>query len=240
VKFVAEGILYDNTLIQAFETSLSSAFNRPVQLNRKPAKRIGEFQVQLVDGDYDTHAYTNEGTERPVCEIRNAENQPTDFFFAFVATFRQKTLNQYALQHASLQVFHEIGDLVPLFRAEWDQEATLDEESDHAQPHWHFVQRPDRIEVIVRPVMSVATTEFTPYQKSELFAGRADSGKFHFAMSPLWAKDKTRAYKEDFESDNFPVWFDNLTKYIAGQIAYIVEKGPSMPVRAFISEEPRA
>lgn len=228
---MAEGILYDNALILSFETSLSSAFNHPVQLNRKPDKRIGEFMVSPVHGD--THAWTNEGTERPVCEIRNAEDQPSGFYFTFVATFKQKTLNQYTLRHASLQVFHEIGDLVPLFRAEWDQQATLDPKSDHAQPHWHFVQRPDRIEVIVRSVMSASSTEFAPYEKSDLFAGRADSGKFHFAMSPLWAKDKPCAHKEDFESADFPIWFDNLTKYVAAQIAYIVGKAPSTPAKVF-------
>lgn len=234
---MAEGILYDNELIKALEKSLGSAFNRPVQLNRKPSerigKRIGNFTVSPVDGD--TYAYTNEGTQRMVCEIRNTEGQPSGFFFTFAATFKQKTLDQYALQHSSLQVFHEIGDLIPLFRAEWDQAATLDKESDHAQPHWHFVQRPERIEEIVRSVMSLST-EFIPYQKSELFAGYADSGHFHFAMSPLWAKDTTCAYKEDFESTNFPAWFDNLTMYIAGQIAYIVKKAPPAPVKEFVPE----
>src|SRR5438552_3965335 len=107
---MAEGIFYDNALLQALESSLTSAFNRPVTLNRKGPKPIGEFMVSPVDGD--TYAHTNEGTERMVCEIRASDGKPTGFFFTFVATFKQKSLQQYALQHSSLQAFHEIGDLV--------------------------------------------------------------------------------------------------------------------------------
>jgi len=238
---VVEGILYDNELIKALERSLGSAFNRPVQLNRKPSerigKRIGSFTVSPVDGD--TYAYTNEGTERLVSEIRNSEGTPSGFFFTFAATFKQKTLDQYALQHSSLQVFHEIGDLIPLFRAEWDQVATSAKESDHAQPHWHFVQRPNRIEEIVRSVMG-QSNEFAPYEPSQLFAGYADCGHFHFAMSPLWEKDNPNAYKQDFESSDFPLWFDNLTKYVASQIAYIMMKAPPTPMKEFVPEEPNA
>lgn len=229
-------ILYNHSLIAAFEKSLSSAFNRPTQLNRKPDKPIGEFAVSPVHGD--TYAFTNEGTERPICEIRNAENKKTRFYFTFVATFKQKTLLQYTLRHASLQVFHDILDPIPLFRAEWDQQATLDTTSKHAQPHWHFVQQPDRIEEIVRSVIS-ESTEF-PYERGHLFAEYADCGHFHFAMSPLWEKDKPDAYKQDFESSNFPLWFDNLTKYVASQIAYIIMKAPPMPTKDFVPEEPSA
>jgi hypothetical protein len=234
---VAEGILYDNSLIDAFEKSLSSAFNRSVNLSRKPRKPTGAFLVELVDGD--TYAHTNEGTEWIVCEIRNTENKPNGFYFAFVATFERRTFNNYALQHSSLQVFHDLGDLIPLFRAEWSQEATLDQKSEHAQPHWHFVQRPERIEEIVRSKIS-PPREFIPEPEARLFGRFADSGKFHFAMSPLWAKDKHAPRKEDFESDNFPIWFDNLTKYVAGQIFYIVGKAPSLPAKIFAPEEPNA
>lgn len=232
---MAEGILYDNALLVALESSLSSAFNRPVTLTRKGHKPIAEFMVSPVDGD--TYAHTNEGTERMVCEIRTSEGKPTGFFFTFAATFEQKRLTQYALQHSSLQVFQELpADLVPLFRAEWDQQATLDPESNHAQPHWHFVQRPKRIEQIVRSVMS-QSNEFAPYQESQLFDRCVDSGHFHFAMSPLWEKDKPYAFKQDFEPDNFPAWFDNLTKYVAGQIAYLLMKAPQLPAKDFVPDK---
>jgi hypothetical protein len=227
-------ILYHYTLITAFEKSLTSSFNRPILLNKKPDRPIGEFAISPVNAD--KYAFTNEGTERPVCEVRNNNDEPTGFFFTFVATFKQKTLSQYTLQHASLQVFHEIGDLLPLFRAEWDQQATLDTASEHAQPHWHFVQQPNRIEEIVRSMMSTST-EF-PYERGELFAGYADCGKFHFAMSSLWEKDKPNAYKQDFESANFSLWFDNLTKYVAAQIAYVIMKAPPIPTEDFVPDEP--
>jgi hypothetical protein len=243
---VAEGILYDNSLIDSFEKSLSSAFNRSVRLSRKGRKQTGAFLAELIDGD--TYAHTNEGTEWIVCEIRNSENQPTGFYFSFVATFERRTFTNYTLQHSSLQVFHNLGDLIPLFRAEWSQEATLDQNSDHAQPHWHFVQRPERVEEVVRSKMIEEIvrakislpTEFIPAPKSQFFTKFADSGKFHFAMSPLWEANKTVAHKQDFESANFPIWFDNLTKYVASQIAYIVMKAPPLPAKDFVPEEPSA
>jgi hypothetical protein len=230
-------IIYSSSLIQSFEKSLNSAFNRPVQLTKKTDKHIGEFTVAPVDGD--TYAHTNEGTERPVCEIRNAENKKTGFYFTFAAKFRQSMRSEYALRHSSLQVFQDIGDYIPLFRADWDQDATLDGTSEHAQPHWHFVQRPSRIEEIVRKVMS-PPSEFVPYEQSELFTEYADCGKFHFAMSPLWEKNKPNAYKRDYEPSDFPLWFDNLTKYVAAQIAYIIMKAPPMPTKEFVPEEPSA
>lgn len=230
-------ILYSNSLIQSFEKSLSSAFNRGVVLNKKPDKRIGEFTVSPVDGD--AYARTNEGSERLVCDIRDAENKKTRFYFTFAAKFRQSMRSDYALRHSSLQVFQDIGEYVPLFRADWDQDATLDSKSKHAQPHWHFVQRASRIEEIVRAVMS-SPTEFVPYEQSELFTGYPDSGRFHFALSPLWEKDKPSAYKQDYESTDFPLWFDNLTKYVAAQIAYIIMKAPPMPAKDFVPEEPNA
>jgi hypothetical protein len=229
-------ILYSSSLIQSLEKSLSSAFNRTVQLTKKPHKQIGEFTIWPVDGD--THASTNEGTERPICDIRNDQNKGTGFYFTFAAKFRQTTLSQYTLRHSSLQVFQDIMDVIPLFRAEWDQDATLDTTSEHAQPHWHFVQRPSRIEEIVR--MMSPSTEFVPYEQSELFTGYADCGRFHFAMSPLWEKDKPNAHKRDYEPSDFPLWFENLTKYVAAQIAYVIMKAPPMPTKEFVPEEPSA
>ena len=237
---MAEGILYDNSLIDAFEKSLRSAFNRPVRLTRKGRKTTGAFRSELVDGD--EFAETNGGSDLIVVrEIRTTENEPSGFYFAFVATFEWGTFNKYALQHSSLQVFHDLGRLVPLFRAEWSQEGTLDKKSTHAQPHWHFAQSPERIADIVRSKFSPPnlSNEFIP-EPERLFARFADSGDFHFAMSSLWAKDKPCAHKEDFESDNFPIWFDNLTKYVAAQIAYIAGKAPSMRAKIFAPEEPNA
>lgn len=242
---MAQGIPYGVGLILSLRGSLSSAFNRPVILNTKPHNPGGEFAVSLTESD--KFAQTNEGSEQLVCEIRDADSQPSGFYFGFAATFelfdlggreegeRRATPHKYMLQHASLQVFHDIGELLPLFRAEWDQKAASDTKSDHAQPHWHFVQRPERIERIVRMLIS-PPTEFAPEEESELFAGYADSGKFHFAMSPLWDKNKESSHKQLFESADFQKWFASLTKYVAGQIAYLVKKAPPAVAKEFVPE----
>lgn len=228
---MAQGIFYGIGLILSLKGSLSSAFNRPVTLNTKPHNPGGGFGVSLTDGD--RIAQTNEGWDQLVCEIRDADDQPSGFYFGFAATFELTTPRKYMLQHASLQVFHDIGTLLPLFRAEWDQKAASDTKSEHAQPHWHFVQRPERIERIVRMLIS-PPTEFAPEEKSELFAGYADSGKFHFAMSSLWDKNNASSHKQLFEPADFPKWFDGLTKYIAGQVAYLIKKAPPSVAKEFV------
>jgi len=118
-----------------------------------------------------------------------------------------------------------------------------DQQSKHAQPHWHFVQSPQRIGDIARTLMrpSGETSEFSPEQTTELFSGLVDCGKFHFAMTSMWEKSETPPYKKRlFDSGDFPEWFKSLTNYIAGQIAYLVSHMPSEAApeaRAFLPAE---
>lgn len=224
---MAEGISYTEKLIQSLETSLKSAFNQHyLSLTRRPTKYRPGFYVELVDAG--KYAQADDGLTQNVLEILTVDGQSTSFYFGFVARFEVGAItHKPVLQHASLLVFHDIyaGELTSLFRAEWDDKAASDTASEHAQPHWHFVQSPARIESIVRSVVS-PENEFLPEQKSELFVG-ADCGRFHFAMAPLWDKTKTPSYKQVFEADDFPKWFRSLTKYIGGQIAYLVRHAPT-------------
>ena len=176
-------------------------------------------------------------------EIVTADRQPSTFYVGFVANFEIVPTHEkkHSLQDASLSVFQDIaGDLAPLFGAEWHEKAALDERSKHAQPHWHFVQRPDRIERILRTHMrSGQTIEFAPERKSALLSGLADCGKFHFAMTSQWDEHDTPPYKNKivFDSEEFPKWFAGLANYVAGQITYLVQK---MPVRARAFERHRS
>jgi len=222
---VADGIYYSEKLIQWLERSLRSAFNqRDLVLTRTPKNAGGGFPVSLPPGHKTVQ--TDDGWEYEIREILTDNGQPSNFYFGFVATFVMTTQKKYTLQDSSLIVFHDIGELTPLFRAEWDKQAASDA-SEHAQPHWHFMQRPEHIEGIVR-MMSSSPTEFAPEQ-TKLFAELADCGKFHFAMSTRWDEDNKPLYKRVFESDDFPKWFESLTIYIAGQIAYLVKKAPVTP-----------
>jgi hypothetical protein len=160
------------------------------------------------------------------------EATPSAFYFGFVATFEIET-QDYALQHASVSVFHDIyaGELTPLFRAEWDQKAASDAKSGHAQPHWHFVLSPERIEGIIRTLTS-PPGDFSPGFEGEIFSGLADCGRIHFAMTSLLDEDPA-SRKQLFDSMDFQRWFAGLTKYIAEQIAFVVSKTPPRRAREF-------
>ena len=228
---MAGGISYSEGLIQSLERSLRSAFNQPyLRLTRKPHRPGGGFYVFVEKGEKD--AQTDDGREQTVTAILSAEGQPTSFYFAFVTTFDIFTRG-YILQHASLIVFHDVyaGELTPLFRAEWDYVAASDTTSKHAQPHWHFVQRPERIERIVRTIIS-PPLNFKVEEQGEIFGGLADCGRIHFAMTSLGPLQK-----QVFQSDNFRKWFESLTNYISEQIEYLISKAPAAAVRDFVADE---
>lgn len=222
---MAEGIKYSGSLVQALERSLRSAFNQPaVILTRRPNKAGAVFPISLENGG--KSAQTDEGSVRKLAGILTQDGEPTTFYFGFAAAF-EILAREHILQDASLVVFHDIyaGQLAPLFRAEWDHKGAWDAASKHAQPHWHFVQRPEQIEGIVRALIS-PPPDFTAEPESELFASLVDYRKFHFAMTSFPEQ------KQVFQSDDFQKWFESLTKYIAQQIAYIVLKAPPGALQA--------
>lgn len=201
------------------EKSLRSAFHQPnIGLTKRPHKP-GDFYVQLESGQGRT-ASTNDGVEQTVVQILDEHSEGTAFFFGFVGLFVPAPENRYCLKHASLSVFHDIiGDPVPLFRAEWDEIAASTPEAKHAQPHWHFVQSPRNIESILRTLTGTSgqPSEFTP---GFLFPSLPDCGDIHFAMTSLG----TPEYRCLFDSGEFEKWFEGMTAYVGGQIAYIVGK----------------
>lgn len=214
--------------MNSLEKSLRSAFNQDLNLTRKPNNTGTRFIVSLREGDR-TSADAGYWLKNVL-----VGDERTTFYFGFAASFEIET-EAYVLDHSSLAVFHDILELTPLFRAEFHPKNAADEASEHAQPHWHFTQRPEDVEYVVRTMIN-EPVEFG--QKSEFFGDYPDCSKFHFAMSPLWEKGKALSHKQVFETADFPKWFDNLTKYVAGQIAYIVEKAPAMPAKDFNPEEP--
>lgn len=224
---MAQGIGYDERLIRSLETSLQSAFHQPyLRLTRRSNRNSPPFQVQLTDEGKIVQA--DDGLQHRAMEVLSAGGQSTSFYFAFLADFEFEGITRsHVLQHSSLMVFHEIceGELTSFFRAEWDEKVALDPKSEHAQPHWHFVQSPARIESIVRNAIG-AENMFVPPQESELFGG-PNCGRFHFTMAPLWNATQTPSYKQTFDADGFGNWFSELTRYIAGQIAYVLKHSPA-------------
>lgn len=235
---MAEGVPYNERLLQSLEKSLRSSFNQPfLGLTRRPSKAGATFSVSLNAGERIIE--TEEGEQEPLMPIRLSDGQESTFYFTFLARF-EIGANRHTLQHATLLVFHDLyaGEITPLFRAEWDQAAASDPTSEHAQPHWHFVQRPEHIEAIVR-TLTARPAEFVPEGQSHIFSGLVDCGRIHFSMAPLWAKGQQFSHKQLFEGTDFSEWFANLTKYIAGQISYVVSKAPTATgARDFLPEQP--
>jgi hypothetical protein len=220
---VKNGVEYSEGLVKFLERSITSSFNpQYLQLTRKRDNTWDDFYVEVTGSP--AIAHRDDGSPQHVFEIRTSDGSSTSFYLGFVALFRlTSSTHKHSLQHASLSVFHDIGDIVPLFRAEWDELAALSETSKHAQPHWHFVQSPARIERIVRSFLQPAdeATDFAPSgQESEIFSGLADCGKFHFAMTSLGDGQ----FRHMFDSEEFQRWFAALTGYVGDQIDYLAKK----------------
>jgi len=222
---VTNGVEYSEALVKFLEQSLTTAFNpQYLQLTRRRGNTRDDFYVEVTDSP--AIALRDDDSPQHVFQIRTSDDSPTSFYLGFVALFRlTSSTHKHSLQHASLSVFHDIGDIIPLFRAEWDEIAALCETSKHAQPHWHFVQSPGRIERVVRSFLLAANDaiDFSPTgQESEIFSGLADCGKFHFAMTSLG----DGGFRHAFDAEEFQRWFAALTGYIGDQIAYLMKKTP--------------
>jgi hypothetical protein len=221
-------VKYTPALVKRLQQILRSAFSQPSLILATPTKRGTGFHVVLAGNSKTAHM--DDGPEQEVAEIV-VNGRHSNFWFGLDAAFSMvAVVDQFELLHVAIGVFHNIaGDLVPFFRADWDKNDATGH-SKHAQPHWHFVQRPARIECIVRDLWASTIEtprEFTPESQSQLFAGLVDCGMFHFAMTSLWEKTEDPPYiKRIFESEDFPEWFDNLTKYIASEIGLIIKHTP--------------
>lgn len=220
---MARIVRYDKSLIRSMESSLRKSFNQHLALTKKPTRtqkgQQGPFTIRMVNEE--KSAYTDDGLVQRVLSIYS-KGQLTDFYFGFVAAFGLAESENDILLQASLSVFYDIygGELTPLFRAEWDYEAATDSKSTHAQPHWHFVQSPARIEGILRTVNPLA--DFSP-KADGLFGRLVDYGKFHFAMHALWEAEEP-SHMQVFEAKDFENWFRGLADYVAEQIAYLLSK----------------
>ena len=229
---MTEYVEYSDSLVRKLEDSLRASFRQRFLFLTRPESKSppGDIRITLQRGASGREfvAGNGDGRDHWVMEIMADGNRGSGFWFGFLAIFAVVESRKHTLQDVSVLVFQDIrGSLMPVFRAEWAQVAVLDAASNHAQPHWHFTQSPSRIEDIIRaletPELEEAR-EFSPGVENGLFAGLADFGMFHFAMTPLWDERNERSsLKCQFDSNQFPKWFKSLTDYIAGQISYLVK-----------------
>lgn len=234
-------IYYSEALVQSFENSLRKAYSPPfVQLSRRPSKGIGRFNVVIASGTTEFQAANAESAQKLI-GICGDRFPPEIFWVAFKANFELWEGGKHFLEHISVSVFQRIeaGDLIRMFRAEWDSRAAGDSSFDHAQPHWHFAMEVDDFRAVLRSEEPLVfgqrnTLEFGADMLTPM--GLVDFSGFHFAMSPLWHKGAPACYRQIIQSDEeLCSWFDNLSTYIAEQLAYVSKKmgvGPSI-VRDF-------
>jgi hypothetical protein len=219
-------IYYNEKLLQAIENSIAEAFNpRYVRLSRKSSKVVGRFNSVLQQGDREFRASDAEGPQN-VIEIRLEGVSEEVFWLAFKANFDLWEKGAHFLEHISLSVFQqsEAGDLVRMFRAEWDSRAASDSASKHAQPHWHFAMEEDDFRAvfpIAEEGSSMPLGSFDSKPASQL----VDFSTFHFAMSPLWFSGTPACHRQQFQSEEeLKNWFSNLSVYIAEQLTYVSQK----------------
>jgi hypothetical protein len=223
-------IYYDEKLIQSFERSLLEAYSPSfVRLNRRPSKASGRFNVEIASGTREFPPADAEGSQKLI-EI-GGDVPPETFWLAFKSNFEFWKQGEHLLEHISVSVFQQIdgGDLIRMFRAEWDSRAAADPRSGHAQPHWHFAMEADDFRAVLgaeEPRISGTqdTLEFAAQEKTEL--RHVDFSNFHFAMSPLWQRNSAPpCHRQIFQSgEELSLWFHNLSKYIAEQLAYVSKK----------------
>jgi hypothetical protein len=228
-------IYYSEKLIQSFERSLREAYSpRYVQLSRKPSKVTGRFSVVIAGGTREFLAADTDGAQKLV-EIHGGRVPEETFWVAFKANFDLWEGGRHLLEDLSVSVFQQIktGDLIKMFRAEWDSRTAADSSNRHAQPHWHFVMEAEDFRNVLgseEPLVSGQqnTLEFAAHMQTDL--GVVDFSGFHFAMSPLWYRDVPSCHRQIFQSgEELSSWFRNLSTYIAEQLAYVSEKMGAHP-----------
>lgn len=223
-------IPYGNALITRVEAALRKSFHQPqLRLNRRSDKRTGYFHVALLEDNVNVQRV---GNERFALEILTPGVHADTFFFDFVALFEvtaggRGTID-HELQHVSLSIFQKnpFGDLYPLCRAEWDGLVAYDNNSAHAQPHWHFAQNSAAVESAVLSFNS----SIAEFSAERAFDRMIDTYGAHFAMSSLWDPRKPNSHKQQFTSvSEFASWFEKLIEYVAGQLAYVCSGSQAQP-----------
>jgi hypothetical protein len=223
---LAKRAVYSTKLVREMEKCLSEAFrNYSVRLTQ--LTKHADAYVEISSAA--KRIRRDDGHEDLVIDVMTTENVSSGFLFGFRSIFEPYPGGGKALRDATLSIFQDLGiDSTPLFRAEWHQLGFDDDKAIHAQPHWHFVQSPKRIEEIIRMATAPASEEPIEFgaDRPDCFNESIDSTGFHFAMGSI---DKTeRPFKYAFDTEEFIVWLRGLTRYVTGQIDYLVSH--SQPV----------
>jgi hypothetical protein len=234
-------IYYSEKLIQSFERALRTAYSLPyVQLSRRPSKATGRFNV-VIGSESREFRGTGEEAGQKIVEIRGDDVPRETFWLAFKAQFDLWEQGEHFVEHISISVFQQIatGDLIRMFRAEWDGRPATDSSSGHAQPHWHFAMGADDFRAVLgaeEPLVSGEENALEFAGGMQTDSGLVDFSGFHFAMSPLWYRGVAACHRQIFESgEELGSWFQNLSTYIAQQLGYVSDKAGVRPgvVREF-------
>jgi hypothetical protein len=220
-------IPYNHGFVDLCRSPLAAAFGESGFQLTRPSVRQPGVRISLQDTGKLGRSDEVDFPPLNVAPVLSEGIIPDQFYWSFVATFQPwaGAANAQNLDHVSLTIFQEMmwGDIIPCFRADWHA-GVVEQESKHAQPHWHFTQNLKLIEETVLTMSSSGVIDFGAPTPS-IFDGSVDLKSLHFAMSPLWAAQNPDAHKQVYSNQaEFLMWFTALTRYIAEQLRYACKK----------------
>lgn len=153
--------------------------------------------------------------------------QPADqevFWLGFSIVLKKVSKSHLALFHIGLRIFQgQISniDKKKIFRAEW----MIDDETRHAQPHWHihksYTEKSVKQEVRFNEgdlVLEFGNESTSDNQQPE----KVDKlKKIHFAMSSRWHKNEPH-HNKIADITELTNWLNGCVDYIANQLNYII------------------
>ena len=141
-------------------------------------------------------------------------------FSPFFRISRMFKLNQISLIVLRGNATDPLKD--ELFRAEWL--SWKEGEDDHAQPHWHLVERGEWQVDSFQPTVQEAVEDFVPPEPHVSHGAESVPLKhFHFAMASTWQSDDKHRIMFDSEA-HMAKWLGGCVSYIRNELAYLSKK----------------
>ncbi|MCL5035963.1 MAG: hypothetical protein M1269_02490 [Chloroflexi bacterium] len=163
----------------------------------------------------------------PLLETELSES-PDSYWLALSIIF-SPYVGRFKLNGISIKVFKGIRsdtnkDL--FFRAEWHSPKN-DNDTDHAQPHWHVHRAFEGIKEVydsIDPIDSSKPEDFgeSIQSKEADLKSLPSFDKIHFAMASTWHINE--GHKINFKEETLINWLGGCVNYIKNEIAYMTKK----------------
>lgn len=140
-----------------------------------------------------------------------------DIFWYYVSIQIKKDIDGVTeIPFVSVSFFQEeSGELMQLFRAEWDNF----KQKSHPQPHWHITSYKEmRFETLNE---ELAIDEENPFAELEDEERRVDLPEMHFAMAGDWHDGEKEGMINEFTDEiQLSNWLINLFDHVHEELSY--------------------